>query len=57
MLHAGPVSVRAGSNTATVALQVVGGDEKGTQYLGANRSHKVTLTLKKKLKGLEAKTN
>jgi hypothetical protein len=26
--------VEAGSNTSTVALRVVGGDEKGTQYLG-----------------------
>jgi hypothetical protein len=26
--------VEAGSKTSTVALRVVGGDEKGTQYLG-----------------------
>jgi hypothetical protein len=26
--------VEAGSNTSTVALRVVGGDEKGTQCLG-----------------------
>jgi hypothetical protein len=26
--------VEAGSNTSTVAMQVVGGDEKGTQCLG-----------------------
>jgi hypothetical protein len=28
--------VEAGSNTSTVALRVVGGDEKGTQCLGYN---------------------
>jgi hypothetical protein len=28
--------MEAGSNTSTVALQVVGGDEKGTQCLGAS---------------------
>jgi hypothetical protein len=27
-------TIEAGSNTYTVALRVVGGDEKGTQYLG-----------------------
>jgi hypothetical protein len=27
-------AVEAGSNTSTVALRVVGGDEKGTQFLG-----------------------
>jgi hypothetical protein len=26
--------VEVGSNTSTVALRVVGGDRKGTQYLG-----------------------
>jgi hypothetical protein len=26
--------VEAGSSTSTVALRVVGGNEKGTQYLG-----------------------
>jgi hypothetical protein len=29
--------VEAGSNISTVALRVIGGDEKGTQYLGYNR--------------------
>jgi hypothetical protein len=28
--------VEAGSNTSTVALRIVGGDEMGTQYLGLN---------------------
>jgi hypothetical protein len=28
------VRVEAGSNTSTVAIRVVGGDEKGTQCLG-----------------------
>jgi hypothetical protein len=28
-------SVEAGSNTSTVTLRVVGGDEEGTQFLGA----------------------
>jgi hypothetical protein len=28
--------MRAGSNTSTVALRVVGGDEKGIQCLGIN---------------------
>jgi hypothetical protein len=28
--------VEAGSNNSTVVLRVVGGDEKGTQYLGYN---------------------
>jgi hypothetical protein len=28
--------LEAGSNTSTVTLRVVGGDEKGTQYLGYN---------------------
>jgi hypothetical protein len=27
--------VEAGSNTSTVVLRVVGGDEKGTEFLGA----------------------
>jgi hypothetical protein len=27
--------VEAGSNTSTVALRIVGGDEKGTQFLEA----------------------
>jgi hypothetical protein len=30
--------VEAGPNTSTVALRVVGGDEKGTQCLGYNWS-------------------
>jgi hypothetical protein len=37
VLYPGPVNiphVEAGSNTSTVALQVVGGDEKKTQCLG-----------------------
>jgi hypothetical protein len=34
-----PVShVEAGSNTSTNTLRVLGGDEKGTQCLGYNRS-------------------
>jgi hypothetical protein len=28
--------VEAGLNTSTVSLRVVGGDEKGTQFLGCN---------------------
>jgi hypothetical protein len=28
--------MEAGSNTSTVALRVIGGDEKGTQCLGDN---------------------
>jgi hypothetical protein len=28
--------LEAGSNTSTIALQVVGGNEKGTQCLGYN---------------------
>jgi hypothetical protein len=30
------VYLEAGSNTSTIALQVVGGNEKGTQCLGYN---------------------
>jgi hypothetical protein len=33
--------VEAGSNTSTVALRVVGGDEKGTQCLGLQPGHPV----------------
>jgi hypothetical protein len=33
--------VEAGSNTSTVALRVVVGDEKGTQYLGVKLDHPV----------------
>jgi hypothetical protein len=33
--------VEAGSNTFTVVLQVVGGDEKATQYLGVYLGHPV----------------
>jgi hypothetical protein len=33
--------VEAGSNTSTVALRVVMGDEKGTQYLGIYAGHPV----------------
>jgi hypothetical protein len=33
--------VEEGSNTSTVALRVVGGDEKGTQYLGVYPGHPV----------------
>jgi hypothetical protein len=33
--------VEAGSNTSTVALQVLGGDEKGTQCLGVYLGHPV----------------
>jgi hypothetical protein len=33
--------VKAGSNTFTVALRVVGGDEKGTQCLGVKLDHPV----------------
>jgi hypothetical protein len=36
-LH-GPCKVEAGSNTSTVSLLVVGGDEKGTQYLEHTRA-------------------
>jgi hypothetical protein len=33
--------VQPGSNTSTVALRVVGGDEKGTQCLGVQLGHPV----------------
>jgi hypothetical protein len=33
--------VEAGSNTSTVALRDVGGDEKGTQCLGVKPGHPV----------------
>jgi hypothetical protein len=33
--------VEAGSNTSTVALRVIGGDEKGTQCLGVQPGHRV----------------
>jgi hypothetical protein len=33
--------VEAGSNTSTVALRVVGGNEKGIQYLGIQLGHPV----------------
>jgi hypothetical protein len=33
--------VEAGSNTSTVALQVVEGDEKGTECLGVKLGHPV----------------
>jgi hypothetical protein len=33
--------VEVGSNTSTVALRVVGGDEKGTQCLGVQLGHSV----------------
>jgi hypothetical protein len=33
--------VEAGSNSSTVALRVVGGDEKGTQCLGIQPGHPV----------------
>jgi hypothetical protein len=33
--------VEAGSNTSTVVLRVVGGDEKGTQCLGVQLGHPV----------------
>jgi hypothetical protein len=33
--------VEAGTNTSTVALRVVGGDEKGTQYLVVELGHPV----------------
>jgi hypothetical protein len=33
--------VEAGSNTSTVALRVVGGDEKGTQYVVVKLGHPV----------------
>jgi hypothetical protein len=33
--------MEAGSNTSTLALQVVRGDEKGTQCLGLQPSHSV----------------
>jgi hypothetical protein len=33
--------VEAGSNTSTVALRVVGGEEKGTQCLGVKPGHLV----------------
>jgi hypothetical protein len=33
--------VEAGSNTSTVALQVVGGDEKGTKCLGVKLGYPV----------------
>jgi hypothetical protein len=33
--------VEAGSNTSTVALRVVGGDEKGTQCLGVELGHPI----------------
>jgi hypothetical protein len=33
--------VEVGLNSSTVALQVVGGDKKGTQYLGVQLSHLV----------------
>jgi hypothetical protein len=33
--------MEAGSNTTTVALRVVGGDEKGTQCLGVKLGHPV----------------
>jgi hypothetical protein len=32
--HENNTRVEAGSNSSTVAPRVVGGDEKGTQYLG-----------------------
>jgi hypothetical protein len=34
--------VEARSNTSTVALRVVGGDEKGNQCLGVSPGHSVT---------------
>jgi hypothetical protein len=34
--------VEAGSNTSTVALRVVGGDEKGIQCLGVKLGHPVS---------------
>jgi hypothetical protein len=36
-----PTRVEAGSNTSTVALRVVGGDEKGIQCLGLQLGHPV----------------
>jgi hypothetical protein len=33
--------VEAGSKTSTVALRVVGGDEKGTQFIGVKLGHPV----------------
>jgi hypothetical protein len=33
--------VEAGSNTSTVALRVIGGDEKRTQWLGIKLGHPV----------------
>jgi hypothetical protein len=33
--------VEAGSNISTVALRIVGGDEKGTQCLGVKLGHPV----------------
>jgi hypothetical protein len=33
--------VKVGSNTSTASLRVVGGDEKGTQCLGAQPGHPV----------------
>jgi hypothetical protein len=35
------VSVEAGSNTSTLTLRVVGGDEKGTRCLGVYLGHPV----------------
>jgi hypothetical protein len=34
-------SVEAGSNTSTVTLRVVGGDENGIEYLGIELGHPV----------------
>jgi hypothetical protein len=33
--------VEEGSNTSTLALRVIGGDEKGTQCLGVQLDHPV----------------
>jgi hypothetical protein len=34
-------SIEEGSNTSTIALRVVGGEEKGTQCLGGQLGHLV----------------